>query len=142
MTDDPRLEGYEPLEYFRQNDSDRSSRRIRDMPYGKRGETGMIRPSEMNFGTVVVDTVSPPQTVLITNTGYEYLPINNVSVVGDFLIEGDYPSSLAPDQIYEMTVSFTPKREGIITGGIYFDTGNAAGDEFVKLEGTGGPLPD
>lgn len=135
--DDPRLVGYKPLVDFRHRDRDRSSRRIRDMPYGKRDEAGIIGPSEMNFGTVAIDGMSAPQTAVVMNTGYEDLKIKNISAVGDFLIQSNCPSSLAPGETCEVVINFNPKREGIITGGVYLDTGDAAGTEFVKLRGTG-----
>lgn len=135
--DDPRLVGYKPLLDFRQRDRDRSSRRIRDMPWGKRDEAGIIGPSEMNFGTVAIDGMSASQTAVVMNTGYEDLKIKNISAVGDFLIQSNCPSSLAPGQTCEVVINFNPKREGIITGGVYLDTGDAAGTEFVKLRGTG-----
>lgn len=134
---DPRLVGYKPLLDFRERDRDRSSRRIRDMPHGKRDQSGIIGPAEMNFGTVSIDGMSSSQTAVVMNTGYDELPIKGISAVGDFLIQSNCPSSLAPGQTCEVVINFNPKREGIITGGVYLDTGDAAGTEFIKLRGTG-----
>ena len=135
--DDPRLDGYLPVTYFRERDNDRSSRRIRDMPYGKRAQSGMIGPAEVNFGTVAIDGMSAPHTATVVNTGYDDLPIKNITVVGDFLIQSNCPSSLAPGESCEVVIHFNPRRKGIITGGVYLDTGDSAGTEFVKLRGTG-----
>lgn len=134
---DPRLAGYKPLTQFKERDRDRSSRRIRDMPWGKREEAGIIGPAEMNFGTVGINGMSASQTAVVMNTGYGDLPIKGISAVGDFLIQSNCPSSLAPGEACEIVINFNPKREGIITGGVYLDTGDAAGTEFVKLRGTG-----
>lgn len=134
---DPRLEGYQPLPYFRETDHDRSSRRIRDMPFGRRKEKGHLSPSEMNFGTIEIDGLSAAQTATLTNLGYDALPINRITAVGDFTITSDCPPHLAPGESCSVVINFNPKREGIITGGLYVDTGDAAGTEFIKLRGTG-----
>lgn len=137
MVDDPRLAGYHPLDYYKETDHDRSSRRIRDMPFGRRKEKGIVTPDEMNFGTIEIDGLSSSQTATILNSGYDALPIRRITAVGDFVITSDCPPSLAPGEACRVVINFNPKREGIITGGIYVDTGDAAGTEFVKLRGTG-----
>lgn len=134
---DPRLEGYKPLPYFQETDHDRSSRRIRDMPFGRRKEKGVLSPAEMNFGTIDIDGLSAAQTATLTNTGYDSLPIARITAVGDFTITSDCPAHLAPGESCSVVINFNPKREGIITGGLYVDTGDAAGTEFIKLRGTG-----
>lgn len=135
--DDPRLEGYQPLPYFRETDHDRSSRRIRDMPFGRRKEKGQLSPAEMSFGTIEIDGLSAAQTATLTNMGYDSLPITKIVAVGDFTITSDCPPHLAPGESCSVVINFNPKREGIITGGLYVDTGDAAGTEFIKLRGTG-----
>lgn len=135
--DDPRLEGYQPLPYFREVDHDRSSRRIRDMPFGRRKEKGQLSPAEMSFGTIEIDGLSAAQTATLTNMGYDSLPITKIVAVGDFTITSDCPPHLAPGESCSVVINFNPKREGIITGGLYVDTGDAAGTEFIKLRGTG-----
>ena len=134
---DPKLVGYTSIEDYREKDMDRSSRRIRDMPYGRRKEDGALGPSEMNFGTVDIYDVSPAQTAVLHNKGYDDLPINGMSVVGDFLVTTDCGSSLKPGEMCNIAVQFNPKRGGILTGGIYVNTGDAAGTEFIKLRGSG-----
>lgn len=139
MVDDPRLEGYLPIDYFRTTDHDRSSRRVRDFPSGKPRFKGVIGPSELNFGSIPKDALSPVQIGIITNTGYDNLPITAITVVGDYTITSDCPSSLAPGESCHVSITFNPKREGMITGGVYLDTGNAQGTEFIKLRGSGTP---
>ena len=105
---DPRLAGYKPLTQFKERDRDRSSRRIRDMPWGKREEAGIIGPAEMNFGTVGINGMSASQTAVVMNTGYGDLPIKGISAVGDFLIQSNCPSSLAPGESCEIVIIFNP----------------------------------
>lgn len=134
---DPKLAGYKPVEDYRKKDMDRSSRRIRDMPYGRRKEDGLLVPSEMNFGTIDIDDLSASQTATLMNKGYDTLKIKSMSVVGDFLVTTDCGSELEPGESCSISIQFNPKREGILTGGIYVDTGDASGTEFIKLLGSG-----
>jgi aryl-phospho-beta-D-glucosidase BglC (GH1 family) len=135
--DDPKLAGYKPVAEYQEKDMDRSSRRIRDMPYGRRKESGMLGPSEMNFGILGINDISPAQTAVLHNNGYDDLPINGMTIVGDFVITTDCGASLLPGESCQISVQFNPKREGLLTGGIYVDTGDAAGAEFIKLRGSG-----
>jgi aryl-phospho-beta-D-glucosidase BglC (GH1 family) len=134
---DPRLEGYKPVEDFRKKDHDRSSRRIRDMPYGRRKQDGNLSPAELNFGIIGINDISLGQKAILHNDGYDDLPINAMSIVGDFVVTTDCGASLKPGEMCQINIQFNPKREGILTGGLYVDTGDAAGTEFVKLRGTG-----
>ena len=134
---DPKLLGYKSLEDYRRKDHDRSSRRIRDMLYGRRKEEGNLGPAELNFGILDINDISVGQSAILTNTGYDDLPINGMSIVGDFVVTTDCGALLKPGESCQINVQFNPKREGILTGGLYVDTGDAAGTEFVKLRGTG-----
>jgi hypothetical protein len=130
------MTGYKPLEYYQTTDHDHSAQRIRDMPYGKRRESLVIYPTELIFPDLPISATSLPYPLIITNDGYDTVYIKSIQVVGDFLLYGTL-SSLAPGQHGSLQVAFVPKRDGLVTGGLYLDTGNAAGTEFVKLTGTG-----
>jgi hypothetical protein len=142
-TDDP-MAGYIPLEHFQLTDDDASTVRIRDMPYGKRREQLTIYPTALVFPQLSVNSISPGYPIMLTNTGYDVLVISDLKVVGDFAIVK--PSiwvgasiTLVAGQHVSLTVTYNPKREGTVTGGIYFNTGSAAGEEFVHLTGSGTP---
>src|SRR6516164_4081505 len=85
---DPKMAGYTPLESI--VDQDQSSRRIRDMPYGKHREALTLYPSEIVFGNAAINTETPPQTVLLRNQGYDSVSIAGITVVGDF-VNGSAP---------------------------------------------------
>jgi len=134
------MEGYLPLEHFQTTDDDHSTVRIRDMPYGKRRESLVIYPTNLVFPSLVPGLVSPPFPVMITNDGYDLVVINEIKIVGDFKFYViPTVQSLTPGQHASLQVQFTPKREGAVTGGIYLNTGSAAGEEFILLSGTGAP---
>lgn len=133
---DPKMEGYLPLQDFIDNDQDQSSRRIRDMPYGKPREELQISSLSIDFEEVVVATEAV-QAIILTSTGWDKVNIFGYEVVGPFTLKSDPPSSLEPGETAIVQISFIPTELSAVTGGIYFDTGNAAGDEYVELSGEG-----
>lgn len=128
---------YIPVEEFRTKDSDRSSRRVRDMPYGRVALKGNLTPLELNFGLVEVLNMSSNQSVILLNQGYDKLTINSITAVGDFLINGSLPAAIDPGDSAAISVVFNPRREGICTGGLFVDMENTLGKHFTILRGTG-----
>jgi hypothetical protein len=135
------MDGYIPLEHFQETDDDASTVRIRDMPYGKRREELTIYPTVLSFPQLSVNAVSPAYPVMITNTGYDVLVISEFKIVGDFAFAIAPPQSvsLVAGQHMSLYINYTPKREGLVTGGVYLNSGSAAGEEFIHLTGSGTP---
>lgn len=86
--------------------------------------TAEIAPAALNFGEQTQGTMSPPQTVTLSNTGKKALVVSNIAVSGDFIImpNSTYESlsgPLTPGSKCTMAVTFSPlgaeKREGQIT---------------------------
>jgi hypothetical protein len=127
---------YIPIDYFRKVDQDHSSARIRDMPHGKPRESLAIYPAEIIFPTTEVGHASPPYPVIITNNGYDVLVISGMKIVGDFIFSGNI-QSINPGEQASIMISFTPQRDGAVTGGLYINTGDAAGAEFLPFSGSG-----
>lgn len=100
---------------------------------------GMLNPLEMNFGTIGLTEVSASQTITLTNQGSQPLPIKAVTSVGDFTASTTCPigKSLGVGESCQISVFFRPEHDGLESGGVYVDTGDALGSEFVKLLGTG-----
>lgn len=134
---DPKLDGYIPIEYYQQTDNDHSSRRHRDMPYGRRKRHGHLEPEEMDLGVVSVGECSPEQVAVLFNKGYDRLFIKEIVAVGDFEYEATCGEKLKPGEICTIKVRFSPQRSGLHTGGLYVDIGNAVGPRFIKLIGIG-----
>lgn len=126
---------YIPIDEFRKTDNDHSSVRIRDMPYGKPRESLTIYPTELKFTATPVNVISAPYPILITNNGYDVVTIKGMKIVGDFILWGDI-KTIAPGEIASVSISFIPRRDEEVTGGLYIDSGDAAGSEFVPLSGT------
>ena len=132
---------YISVEEFRIRDADRNSRRIRDMPYGKVALKGSLMPLDVNFGLVEVMTMSSGQSIMLLNQGYDKLTINSMTTVGDFLINSPLPAAIDPGETAAVSVLFNPRREGVCTGGLSLDLGQAQGKHFVTLRGTGTAVP-
>lgn len=135
---------YIGIEFFEKN-RDHSSRVIHDMRKGQAAYKAFIRPKQMTFGVVSSGSTSPIQTAVVRNVGYKDLPIGSVKSVGQFRVTHDAPAVLKPRESFEIAVAFMPVSQGFLSGGIYINTGNAQGDEFIELIGYGqgeGPTPD
>jgi hypothetical protein len=103
--------------------------------------------------TQPLETVSPPQTVTITNNGGNPLVINSETFTGsepavstdkpeDFLISSS--SCLSPigyEESCQLTVRFTPEAEGPQTATLKISSNAGTGPTSVTLTGTGGTLP-
>ena len=117
-----------------------SSRVIHDHGLERKAYKGQVLPDIMTFGSIALGSVSASQSVVVTNVGFRPLPIVDVVGVGDFIVSSNCPigGTLPPGEACLISVIFAPKREGNQSGGVYVNTGNAAGTEFVQLLGTGG----
>lgn len=134
--------GYLPLHVFERG-QDWSSRVIHDMHRHRRPYKADALPEQMTFGTVPVGSMSAAQTGIVRNDGYRPLRIHAVVSVGSYLVTHNAPTELMPGESFEMSVIFKPDHGGLSSGGVYIDTGNAAGKEFIKFIGFGsGVAPD
>lgn len=129
-------DAYKPITDFEDFDFDHSSMPIRDFPPGKSRYSLAIFPDELNFGTIEDGQTSAPQTIILINNGFDDLIINSIRSVGDFALIGTMPTFIQVGQNTSIQVSYVPTAVGNGTGGIYIDTGNAAGEEFIKLIGS------
>lgn len=98
---------------------------------------GTVSPSVMTYGAQTLNSQSALQTAVVTNVGAFGLPIESITSVGDWIVSNNCPAVLQPGETCQISAVFNPKRAGLHTGGIYVNTGDAAGTEFVQLIGTG-----
>lgn len=128
---------YQPLDQFTVLNDEQSSEPIHNYPADKAEFMLGVYPSTLDFTDTKVGGNSSPVPVVLINTGYSPIIITDVQVVGPFELVSSYPQILQPDQAMSILVRFTPKFKGPTTGGVYLETGNAAGNEFIKLTGIG-----
>lgn len=98
---------------------------------------GTVSPSVMTYGAQSLNSQSALQTAVVTNVGAFGLPIESITSVGDWIVSNNCPAVLQPGETCQISAVFNPKRAGLHTGGIYVNTGDAAGTEFVELMGVG-----
>jgi len=94
-----------------------------------------VGPSHLDFGEQMSATTSPPQIVVLSNAGSDPLPVNGVTVHGDFVAKHNCPTLLPPGEECTIWVSFKPLTEGIHLGRLAIR--DDAGMQKVILEGTG-----
>ena len=96
-------------------------------------------PSSVEFGTQIVGTTSAAKDVLVTNTSASTISLTAYDKTdsNDFgLSTGNCSSSMAPGSTCTMHFTFTPSENGLITGGIDFNTATGT-IGHLSLTGTG-----
>lgn len=131
------MPAYQPLDQFTNLNDEQSSEPIHNYPADKAEYMLNVFPDTLEFANTKVGDNSSPVPVVLINTGYSPLIIVSAEVVGPFELVSAVPQELQPDQAISLLVRFTPKWKGPSTGGLYIETGNAAGREFIKLTGVG-----
>lgn len=131
------MPAYQPLDQFTDLNDEQSSESVHNYPADKAEFMLNVFPDTLEFTDTKVGDNSSPVPLVLINVGYSALVIANVEVVGPFELVSSYPQELQPDQVMSILVRFVPKFKGPTTGGIYIETGNAAGREFIKLTGVG-----
>ena len=104
-----------------------------------KGGKAEIHPAQIYFGDTMVNNQSAFHTISVKNVGTGPLVITDVVTVGDFTgaVVETPPITIGVGGVIEVLVYFRPRETGSRTGGIYFNTGDAAGDEMVELYGSG-----
>ncbi len=102
--------------------------------------TGVVSlsPSTMlMFKKQAVGTTSPPQTVTLTNTGGSALKIASMKPAGQFSMTSTCGASVAPGANCTISVTFSPKTKGKLTGTITIIDSASTKPQVIDLFGTG-----
>jgi uncharacterized repeat protein (TIGR01451 family) len=104
---------------------------------------GVLAPSisltslSVVFGTQLINTTSPSQSVTLTNTGSAVLNLTSIVAGGEFAQTNTCGASVAVGASCTITITFTPVATGIRTGAITI-TSNAPGSPpVITLTGVG-----
>jgi hypothetical protein len=101
------------------------------------GPNATLSATSLTFGTQLVGTSSPAQSVTLSNYGAAALNITGIVASGDFQATTTCGSSLAVLATCTISVTFKPTQKGIRTGTLSI-TDNAPGSpQTVLLSGTG-----
>lgn len=128
---------YRDLSQFEYSDQ-YSSRVIQKNPH-RIPLKGGLYPDSLVFGSVIAGQSGRAMNVTLANEGFQDLPIKAIKVTSDFTMTTDCPIGgvLGEGKTCNITVNFAPTAAGNRQGGLYVDTGDARGDEFVSLSGYG-----
>jgi hypothetical protein len=99
-----------------------------------------VSPLFLPFGTITNRTVSPAQTVTVSNTGTAPLVINRINLNGanpnQFVIQNTCPATLAAGLNCTVNVTFNPTSRGAKTANLNVNVANPAVSQTVALTGT------
>ena len=84
--------------------------RVRKVPLGVPGI--LLSTTALNFGNVVLNTQSPPQTVTITNNGTALLEFFSIAASGRFRQSNTCHSGVQPGAACQVSVIFVPNSIG------------------------------
>jgi hypothetical protein len=106
--------------------------KTKQVPYG------IVTPTALNFGQVVVGQTSSPQDVVLKNTGDSELTVSAISVNGDFAITINHcANGVKPATHCNVYVTYTPTAPGTDTGTLTFTDNASNSPQTVALTGTG-----
>jgi hypothetical protein len=99
-------------------------------------------PARPTFPSEPVGTISPAQTVTVTNTGYANLTFTAIGVTGPFAIATSgttcsTSNSVAASGSCTVAITFTPTAGGAASGSLKFTDNAADSPQTVSLTGTG-----
>lgn len=103
--------------------------------------TVKIVPNTLNFGQVLVGTVSTPKNVAVTNTGSGALSVSGVSItggaVGSFSQTNTCVGSLASMASCTVSGTFKPQRIGLVSATISIADSSSDSPQQIIVSGTG-----
>lgn len=130
---------YVGIEGFDETQFRHSSRHITDYAHQTTLFDVTALPNELLFEETPVSSYSECKQVILKNTGIKNFKIDEIIITGDFEIEqiGNEDLLLKKGEYLVFSVKFIPKTVGETIGGIYFQTKDTTGTDFIKLKGTG-----
>jgi hypothetical protein len=94
-------------------------------------------PDSLTFPTQVVFTTSMAKTVELTNSGLGVLDISKIAVTGPFAQTHTCGTTVNPGDSCTITVTFTPKADGLLTGALSVTDNGSGSTQEASLAGTG-----
>jgi hypothetical protein len=105
--------------------------------------TVQFTPTSLVFAPQTMNTLSPAQTVYMTNNGQTPLTVTNITTTGPFAETNNCPSTpftLAQNATCTFQVTFTPTNTGTLTGTLTVTDNVASGASSINLTGVGNPI--
>ena len=104
---------------------------------GVGGGAVTLSPASLIFPVQAVSTMSPPQSVVLTNGGSSALTITSVAASGSFTQTNNCGSSLAAGASCTINVVFQPATKGTQTGALTVSDNGSGSPQTATLSGTG-----
>jgi hypothetical protein len=99
---------------------------------------GVVSPTSINFGDVLVGQTSPQKRVSLKNTGDSELTISNISLSGHFALPVNHcGSGVKPGTHCDVYVTYSPVEVGTDSGTLTFTDNASNSPQTVALAGTG-----
>jgi Bacterial Ig-like domain (group 3)/FG-GAP-like repeat/Abnormal spindle-like microcephaly-assoc'd, ASPM-SPD-2-Hydin len=99
---------------------------------------GVVSPTTLNLGQVVVGETSPAKLVTLKNTGKSQLTVSNIAISQDFAITANScAKGVKPLTHCNVSVTFTPQGTGTATGSLTFTDNASNSPQTISLTGTG-----
>ena len=97
----------------------------------------VFAPRSLKFANQGIDTVSPQQSVTLTNVGAAPLAITTIAASDDFGETNDCASNLSIAKHCTISVAFAPTADGARTGTLAFTDNSSVVPQMLALSGTG-----
>ncbi len=102
------------------------------------GPYGVVSPTSVNFGQVVVGQTSAAHRISLTNIGNSELTVSELSISTDFAITKNYcANGVKPGTHCDVYIAFTPQAVGTESGNLTFVDNASNSPQTVSLAGTG-----
>jgi hypothetical protein len=101
------------------------------------GANATLSTTNLGFSTQLVGTMSPAQSVTLSNYGIETLDITSIIATIDFSEQDNCGSSLLPGKYCTINVTFAPTKRGTRTGTVAITDNAPHSPQKVSLTGTG-----
>jgi hypothetical protein len=99
--------------------------------------TAKLSPTTLTFGTEIVGSASPAQSVTLSNTGAGLLDITSIATTANFSQATNCGSTLASGTGCTISVTFTPHTSGSLDGKLSVADNAKGSPQSVSLRGTG-----
>lgn len=97
----------------------------------------VLSADNLTFGEQVVNTISDPLTVTVTNTGKATLKITSIAVSANFAETDDCSSGVSVGGTCTINVTLVPASEGSLSGTLSLTDNAPPSPQTISLNGTG-----
>ena len=109
-----------------------------EQPENRNTPVGVVSPTSLNFGQVLLNQTSPQKRIRLTNTGDSELTVANISISGNFALPVNHcGNGVKPGTHCDVYVTFAPHDLGDQTGTLTFTDDASNSPQTVSLTGVG-----